>query len=195
VALVPALLPGRCVARELETGTFLYAWTQGCGRLRWAITKLALLAAAPTAAARAFSALFSWYIHPFIADGQISAVKPLLFGLGGIAFAAWTLAAFTIAAFAGILIRRTVPALAASLAAVTGLELATAFLLRRHYLTPLTTHGGIPGMPSSRLSASSWVLSSWTTGPEGQLVSQATINDVINPAQASLVMCPEERRG
>jgi hypothetical protein len=34
------------IARELETGTFRFAWTQGCGRRRWALSRLALLAAA-----------------------------------------------------------------------------------------------------------------------------------------------------
>jgi hypothetical protein len=57
---------GPVLARELETGTFRFAWTQGCGRLRWVIAKLALLAIAVTAAAEAFSLLFSWYFHPKI---------------------------------------------------------------------------------------------------------------------------------
>jgi hypothetical protein len=183
VLLLPVLIGSftgaPLLARELETGTFRYAWTQGCGRRRWAITKLALLAGALTAAAGAFSVLFSWYIHPFIAGGQLPALKPLLFPLLGVAFAAWTLAAFSIAAFTGTLIQRTVPALAASLAAVAGLELATSFLLRQRYLTPLTTYGGVPGMPPGRLSGRSWVLSSWTTGPGGRVVSQ----DVINQAE------------
>jgi hypothetical protein len=47
--LAPALLgvfTGPAVlARELETGTFRYAWTQGIGRVRWTIAKLTLLAA------------------------------------------------------------------------------------------------------------------------------------------------------
>ena len=32
------------LARELETGTFRYAWTQGFGRWRWTLAKLAPLA-------------------------------------------------------------------------------------------------------------------------------------------------------
>lgn len=112
-----------------------------------------------------------------------------MFGLRGVAFAAWTLAASAVSAFAGSVIRRTVPALAASLAAVTALNLATAFLLRQHYQTPLTAHGGVPGLPRGRLG-SSWLLNSWTTGPDGKTVSQATINDVINPAQARFQQSP-----
>ena len=32
------------LGRELENGTFRYAWTQGIGRVRWTIAKLTLLA-------------------------------------------------------------------------------------------------------------------------------------------------------
>jgi hypothetical protein len=188
--LIGAFTGAPLLARELETGTFRYAWTQGCGQRRWAIAKLALLAAILTAAAAVFSVIFSWYIQPFIADGQINVLKPLVFGLRGVSFSAWTLAAFAISAFAGTAIRRTVPALAASLAAVTGLDLATAFLLRQHYRAPLIAHGGVPGLPPGRLGASSWLLNSWTTGPDGKPVSQATINDVIAPAQARFQQSP-----
>lgn len=57
------------LARELETGTFRFAWTQGIGRSRWAIAKLVLLAAAAPAAAGAFSVPFSWYLRPLAAPG------------------------------------------------------------------------------------------------------------------------------
>jgi hypothetical protein len=175
------------IARELETGTFRFAWTQGCGRLRWAITKLVLLAAVLTAAAWAFSELFTWYSQPFIADGQVSRLLPLEFGLLGVAFAAWTLAAFAIGAFAGAVIRRTVPAMAAALVTSTVLALATAISLRQHYETPLTTQATKANAPS----ASAWVLGPFYTGPNGQPVSQSTINHVMQQAPASVQNSPD----
>ena len=57
------------LARELESGTFRFAWTQGAGRTRWVLVKLVLLAAAVTGAAAAFSLLFSWWYQPFFAEG------------------------------------------------------------------------------------------------------------------------------
>jgi len=42
----------------------------------------------------AFTELFGWYYHAFLADGQVSRLLPLAFGLLGVAFAAWTLVAF-----------------------------------------------------------------------------------------------------
>ena len=127
------------LARELETGTFRFAWTQGCGRLRWVIAKLALLAIAVTAAAGAFSLLFSWYYQPFFAEHFDGVLAPQLFDRRGVDFAAWTLLAFSLGAVAGALIGRTVTAMAASLAAWTGLDFATALFLRKHYQASLLT--------------------------------------------------------
>ena len=128
-----------------------------------------------TAVAWAFSELFTWYSQPFIADGQVSRLLPLEFGLLGVVFAAWTLAAFSIGAFAGAVIRRTVPAMAAALVTSTVLALATAISLRQHYETPLTTKATNANAPS----ASAWVLGSFYTGPNGQPVSQSTIDHVM----------------
>jgi hypothetical protein len=41
-ALAGAFAGGRLLARELETGTYRYSWTQGFGRARWAIAKLTI---------------------------------------------------------------------------------------------------------------------------------------------------------
>jgi len=113
-ALVGVFVGAPLLARELEAGTFRFAWTQGCGRLRWAAAKLSLLAITVTVAAGAFSLLFRWFYQPFL-DARLDGVlAPQLFNLVGVDFAAWTLVAFSIGAIAGVLIRRTVPAMAAS---------------------------------------------------------------------------------
>jgi hypothetical protein len=180
--IVPALLGvfagAPLLARELETGTFRFAWTQGCGRLRWSLAQLALPAITLIAATGAFSALYSWYIRPFVAEEKLVLLMPLLFPAGGIAFAAWTLAAFAIGAFAGVSIRRTVPAIAAALGAWAGLAVVTTAFLRPHYETPLRISGGVPHAGPFWLY-NNWVLSSWTTGPGGRPVSAATFNSLV----------------
>ena len=45
-ALIGAFLGPLVLAREIETGTFRYAWTQGFGRWRWTLAKLVLLGVA-----------------------------------------------------------------------------------------------------------------------------------------------------
>ena len=66
-ALIGAFVGAPVLARELETGTFRYAWTQGFERWRWTLAKLVALAVAVTAAAGALSVLLSWYYQPYFA--------------------------------------------------------------------------------------------------------------------------------
>jgi hypothetical protein len=77
-ALIGAFVGAPVLARELETGTFRYAWTLGVGRRRWTLAKLVPLAVAVTAAAGAFGLLFSWYYRPFFADGGNIPLDPRL---------------------------------------------------------------------------------------------------------------------
>jgi hypothetical protein len=155
-ALIGAFTGAPVLARELETGTFRYTWTQGIGLQRWTLGKLVLLAVAVTAAAAAFGVLFSWYDQPFAAAGYAIPLSTRVFDLGEIAFPAWTLAAFAIGALAGMLIRRVVPAIAATLAVYAGLAAATALYLRQHYMTPLLTS-------KLNLPDTAWIVSQWYT--------------------------------
>src|SRR5205807_5987504 len=82
-ALIGAFVGAPVLARELETGTFRYAWTQGFGRWRWTLAKLVPLAVAVAAAAGALSVLFSWYYQPFFADGNQTPFTAELFGVRG----------------------------------------------------------------------------------------------------------------
>jgi hypothetical protein len=180
--LIGAFVGAPVLARELETGTFRFAWTQGFGRWRWALAKLVGLAVVLAAATAAFGALVSWYYQPEFATGsQVPGLyqdSPLvtLFSLREVTFPAWTLAAFAIGALAGMLIRRVVPAIVATLAVYAGLAFATAGLLREHYLTPLVTSNNfLPG------ASTAWIISQWSTkdgrfafagNPPGSLVNQ-----------------------
>ena len=142
-ALIGAFVGAPVLAREFETGTFRYAWTQAFGRARWTIAKLAPLAVAVTLAAAAFSLLCTWYYQPIIGarggDSDTSSLAPTIFDLHGVALPAWTLAGFAIGALAGILIRRVTPAMFATIAVWVGLAFLTGAYLRPHYEAPLVT--------------------------------------------------------
>jgi ABC-2 family transporter protein len=164
-ALIGAFLGAPVLARELETGTYRYAWTQGFGRQRWTLAKLVGLAVAVVVATEAISLLFSWYYEPYFAAGnqsrfltESSPLAPGLFDLRGITFAAWTLVAVAIGALAGMLIRRVVPAIVATLASYAALALVDAVYLRQHYLTPFVTSK--PNALASALVLRQW----WTKG-------------------------------
>jgi hypothetical protein len=161
-AVIGAFVGAPLLARELETGTFRYAWTQGFGRWRWALAKLVLIAAVLAAATGACGVLVSWFYQPYFGDGNqalgLYQIPPFatLFSLRGVAFPAWTVAAFAIGALAGLLIRRVVPAIVAALAVYAGLAVAAGGFLRERYLTPLTTAN--PNPPGT-----AWIIGQWWT--------------------------------
>lgn len=161
-ALIGAFVGPIVLAREFETGTFRYAWTQGFGRWRWAAAKLVVLGIVVATVAGAFSMLLSWYYQPYLSTPNpdlISGASPLspgLFDLRGVSFAAWTLLAFAIGVLAGMLIRRIVPAIVATLAAYAAFALLAANVLREHYLAAsVAINTNIPG--------SAWITSQWWT--------------------------------
>ena len=182
-ALTGAFAGAPVLARELETGTFRFAWTQGFDRWRWALAKLAALAVVLAGAGAAFGALVSWCYQPFSHSNQALALGlygkggldgntqfALVFGLRAVAFPAWTLAAFAVGVLAGMLIRRVVPAIVTTLAVYTGLAIAAAAFLREHYLTPLVTSADVHG--------TAWIINQWWT-KDGKFAFGGRIPDTI----------------
>ena len=100
-----------------------------------------------------------------------------MFDTRGVSFAAWTLAAFAIGVFFGMLFRRIVPAMAVTLGVYLGLALGT-WGLRAHYpLALVTSNPGIGGIGPFNVH-DPWVLSTWFTGPGGKPANQSVVNQV-----------------
>jgi hypothetical protein len=180
-ALLGAFAGGPLLSRELDSGTFRFAWTQGAGRTRWAAATLVVPAVVVTAATGAFTAVLYWYLRPFFALRQVSEMLPLVFALLGVAFAAWTLLAFSLAAFLGAATRRTVPAMANTLVLYVVLAIATATAIRPHYAAPVT-------VPSAALTGngSGWVISEDQRAPDGTQLSQDALYSYFNQLPASV---------
>lgn len=134
--LIGAFLGAPLLARELETGTFRFAWTQECGRSRWLVAKIVPLAFVVTFASAAVSIVTRWYLQPFISSGLVSGIRSPEFNVRGVDFAAWTLVAFAIGVLAGALIRRVIPAIVIALCGWVGLFFLTVGVLRSHYAAP-----------------------------------------------------------
>ena len=66
--VVPALIGmfwgAPLIARELETGTYRLAWTQGVTRKRWLAVKLGLVGLASMAVAGLLSLMVTWWSSP-----------------------------------------------------------------------------------------------------------------------------------
>jgi ABC-type transport system involved in multi-copper enzyme maturation permease subunit len=179
--LLGAFTGAPVLARELESGTFRFAWTQGAGRLRLAAARLIPLAILLTAAAYGLSALFSWYFTPFFGFGNTDGYPMQLFGNLGVNFAAWALFSFTLAGFLGVLLRRAVAATAVSLAVTTVLDVVTMMALRQHLVTPATVTGAGP------TGVGDCVLGHWFTNPSGAQVSANTVDNLFAQAQGGHV--------
>ena len=140
VPLLPGLFWGApMVASELEAGTHQFAWTQSITRRRWLAVRAAWLLLAAVVLSGIVSAVVTWWSGP---DNALNADAFLAnhFDITGIVPAGYALFAMALGICAGALLRRTVPALAVTLAGFTGLRALTALWLRPHYLSPVTVY-------------------------------------------------------
>lgn len=180
--LIGVFVGAPLVARELESGTFRFAWTQARSRVQWIVTKLVLLALVLTGVALTFSALFTWWYGPF--DAITGRMSPNgAYEVSGLVFAARTLFGFTLGALLGLLIRRTVPAMAATAAAWSAVVVSSMTYLRPLIQNPITTIGhpakGI--IAGSHVPFNANVVSDWIQDPAGhhvgfdQLFQQAIV--------------------
>jgi hypothetical protein len=136
---VPAILGmfwgAPLVASELEAGTHRLAWNQSVSRSRWLAIKLALSGLATVTAAGVFSLIVTWSAGP-IDQVNMDRLLPATFGERGVAPAAYAGLALALGLAAGILIRRTVPAMALTLAGYTAVQAAMRWI-RPHLISPV----------------------------------------------------------
>lgn len=166
------------VARELESGTFRFAWTQGRSRGQWIVTKLVLLGVVLTALAVSFSALFTWWYRPF--DAIAGRMTPYGgYEVSGLVFAARTLFGFTLGTLAGLLVRRTVPAMAATAAAWIAATVLSMTYLRPLIRQPIVTLGRPAKGNVSRhgVPLNADVVGSWLQDPAGHHASFQHVED------------------
>ena len=81
-ALVGVFFGAPLIARELESGTFRLAWTQGVTRARWLMVKLALVGLASSVLAGGLSLMVAWWANPINIVNQ-NRFSPSLFGMFG----------------------------------------------------------------------------------------------------------------
>jgi hypothetical protein len=125
------------VARELETGTHRLAWTQSVTRSRWIAVKLGLVGLASVAVTGLFSLMVTWWSSPFdrVNVNQFTSAFDQR-NIVPIGYAAFALA---LGVTAGVLIRRTLPAMVTTLVAFTVTRIVVTFWVRPHLMTPVRT--------------------------------------------------------
>jgi hypothetical protein len=177
------------IARELETRTFALAWNQSITRTRWLAVKLTLTGLAAMAVTEALSLSYAWWADPIRKALDLggstslfsgSRFSPLIFATHGITPLGYAAFAFTLGTTIGALIRRTVPAMAVTLAIFAAVQIAVPLGIRPHLLPPDHTVATIasaeldfgnltatvvPGQPGA------WIISSGAINAAGRTVS------------------------
>ncbi len=123
------------VAGELESGSFRLAWTQDISRVRWLAWRLAVTGLAAMAAAGLVSWLVTWWAGPLDRAGLDQFGSFDSRDIVPVGYAAFACA---LGVLRGALLRRTVPAMAATLVVFTAARLSFRLLGRPVLLPPVT---------------------------------------------------------
>ena len=138
VTVVPGLIGvfwgAPLVAREVEAGTFPLVWTQSVTRTRWLVVKLAVIGLAGMMVTGLLSAVVTGWAAPM--DDAGAAVYAT-FGQRDLAPVGYAALAFAIGVTAGVLVRRTVPAMALALVAFVVVRVGVTYGLRPRLIPPL----------------------------------------------------------
>lgn len=126
------------VARELENGTHRLVWNQSVTRGRWLTVKLGVVGLAVIAFAGLFSLLLTWAAGPFD-QNEGDQFNALVFAARDIVPVACAAFAFALGTALGLVLRRTVMAMAVTMVLFAVIQVAMPNLVRPHLISPLTT--------------------------------------------------------
>jgi hypothetical protein len=204
-ALIGMFWGAPLAAREFETGTFRLAWTQGITRTRWLAAKLAIAGVAAIAAGELFALMVHWWASPIHkANPGYTEFTSGSFHTG-IAPAGYAAFAFALGVTAGLLIRRTLPAMAVTLAVYAAVIIAFPGWVRPHLIPPVQTTStlslaSIANMPAVGASnghlflvpgptaapPGAWIIStSQLTTPDGRASSSEPAGPCAPPSPAT----------
>jgi ABC-type transport system involved in multi-copper enzyme maturation permease subunit len=134
-AFAGAFVAAPLVAREIETGTIRFAWMQGVTRTHWLLVKVTLVCVPLLLGAALLGGLEVWLINTQGANvnrwDQFDQQVPVT--------VASTAFALALGLAAGAVIRRSIPAMAATLLGFVVTRIGIAELARPHFMTPLST--------------------------------------------------------
>ena len=133
-ALIGAFWGAPLVASELESGTYRLVWTQSVTRTRWLAVKLSLIGAATVAVTGVLSLMLGAWSSTVVNQDRFGTA---MFGQRGIVPIGYAAFGLALGVTAGLLIRRTLPAMATTLIAFLAVRIIVQSWLRPHFATPL----------------------------------------------------------
>jgi ABC-type transport system involved in multi-copper enzyme maturation permease subunit len=190
------------IARELENRTFVLAWTQSVTRTRWLVVKLALTGLAAIAVTEALSLMQAWWADPISKAIGLGGPYPVgsVFGQGrlgsfifptsGITPLGYAAFGFALGTATGALVRRTVPAMAVTLAIIAAVQVAMPLWVRPHLIPPdRTVVSGPSFFESAGLSVGTLKATTVPGQPEAWILSSGAINAAGQPVSRIPVPC------
>ena len=150
------------IAGELERGTHLMAWNQSVTRTRWLAIKLGCLTLASVLTAGVLSLLLTWWAGPLdtISGNRFAT---LAFNARDVVPLGYAAFAFALGLTLGLLLRRTLPAMALTLAVFLAVQLLVTGAVRPHLLP--TTTSAVPIDQATMSQALRFDRSITATGP------------------------------
>ncbi|MFC8833889.1 transporter [Streptomyces griseoincarnatus] len=179
------------IARELETGTHYLAWNQGVTRTRWLATKLGFGTAAAVTVAGLASLAVSWWSSPIdqavngggATDTYFPRLDPVAFAARGVVPMAHAAFAFVLGVALGLVVRRTLPAMATTFALYAAVQIVVPMWIRSHLAaadrTILPIEPG--GAPISIQDGARQVVAHLEEVPGAWVTSQQTLNAAGQP--------------
>jgi hypothetical protein len=173
------------VARELETGTYRLVWNQSVGRGRWLAAKLGFSVLATAVAVGILTTAITWWAHPI--DGALSSgrggfpsrMTPISFAMRGIVPVGYAVFALLLGTFVGLVVKRSVPAMALSLAIYVFVQVAVPLWIRPHLIPPTTTTEVISQNTLDSLTADGsgpFRITTHTADPRDWMLSNQTVD-------------------
>jgi hypothetical protein len=134
--------------------------------------------------------MVAWWANPINIVNQ-NRFSPALFGMFGIVPFGYALFAFALGATTGLVFRKTLPAMATTVAAYVGVRFAATYWIRPHFESPLTrslklgadafggfvmTPSGLRVVPPNLTIPNGWVLSTSLVDKAGHPPTNAFLN-------------------
>ncbi|WIV61773.1 transporter [Amycolatopsis nalaikhensis] len=181
------------ITRELESGTHSLVWNQTVTRKRWLTTKLGFGVAAAMLAGGVLSLAVTWWASPIdalasarTAPGALARIAPAVFGARGIAPIGYAAFALVLGVAVGMLLRRTLAAMAVTLVALAAVLLLVPVFVRPYLLPPVDETVSITDRNITNITgnesgvieeigvtrpAGAWMLTNETVDPAGNAVT------------------------
>ncbi len=175
--VVPALIGvfwgSPLVSRELEQGTHRMVWMQSVTRTRWLLFKFGGLVTAAIVASALLTVALEWWSNPLITATGNGRIVPGVFDLLGVVPVSYAVFAFALGVTAGVVMRKSIPAMGVTLLGYAAVRVVVEFFLRPNFQQPMRYSYSLATTPMTKQTGpvGDWQLSAQTLDRAGHLIS------------------------